>query len=76
MEGYTPPGYSGDRKYPVLYLLHGIGGNEDGLMTFSLRTRAYLKEKGVPHIWHVDDSAHDFNHWKSSLYWCAQQLFR
>jgi enterochelin esterase-like enzyme len=25
---YTPPGYSADRKYPVLYLLHGIGGNE------------------------------------------------
>jgi len=25
---YTPPGFSADRKYPVLYLLHGIGGNE------------------------------------------------
>jgi enterochelin esterase-like enzyme len=25
---YTPPGYSIDRKYPVLYLLHGIGGDE------------------------------------------------
>jgi enterochelin esterase-like enzyme len=25
---YLPPGYSPDRKYPVLYLLHGIGGNE------------------------------------------------
>jgi enterochelin esterase-like enzyme len=25
---YTPPGYSKDQKYPVLYLLHGIGGNE------------------------------------------------
>jgi enterochelin esterase-like enzyme len=25
---YLPPGYSSDRKYPVLYLLHGIGGNE------------------------------------------------
>jgi len=25
---YTPPGYSNDREYPVLYLLHGIGGNE------------------------------------------------
>ena len=24
---YTPPGYSKDSKYPVLYLLHGIGGN-------------------------------------------------
>ncbi len=25
---YTPPGYTKDQKYPVLYLLHGIGGDE------------------------------------------------
>jgi enterochelin esterase-like enzyme len=25
---YTPDGYSPDKKYPVLYLLHGAGGNE------------------------------------------------
>lgn len=25
---YTPPGYAKDIKYPVLYLLHGIGGDE------------------------------------------------
>jgi enterochelin esterase-like enzyme len=25
---YLPPGYSPDGKYPVLYLLHGIGGDE------------------------------------------------
>jgi enterochelin esterase-like enzyme len=25
---YTPPGYSSKVKYPVLYLLHGIGGDE------------------------------------------------
>ncbi len=25
---YTPPGYSADKKYPVLYLLHGIGGDK------------------------------------------------
>jgi enterochelin esterase-like enzyme len=28
MQVYTPPGYSRDKKYPVLYLLHGIGGDE------------------------------------------------
>jgi len=25
---YTPPGYLPEKKYPVLYLLHGIGANE------------------------------------------------
>jgi enterochelin esterase-like enzyme len=25
---YTPPSYSRSKKYPVLYLLHGIGGDE------------------------------------------------
>lgn len=25
---YTPPGYSESKTYPVLYLLHGIGGDE------------------------------------------------
>jgi enterochelin esterase-like enzyme len=25
---YTPPAYSKSKKYPVLYLLHGIGGDE------------------------------------------------
>lgn len=25
---YLPPGYSANAKYPVLYLLHGIGGDE------------------------------------------------
>jgi endo-1,4-beta-xylanase len=26
---YTPPGYSKDKKYSVLYLLHGLGGDEN-----------------------------------------------
>src|SRR4051794_19327663 len=29
MNIYTPPGYSKDHAYPVLYLLHGIGGDEN-----------------------------------------------
>jgi len=28
MQVYTPPGYSKKNRYPVLYLLHGIGGDE------------------------------------------------
>jgi enterochelin esterase-like enzyme len=32
---YTPPGYSKDEKYPVLYLLHGIGGDETEWQRFA-----------------------------------------
>ena len=32
---YTPPGFSPDRKYPVLYLLHGIGGDETEWQRFA-----------------------------------------
>ena len=28
MDVYTPAGYSSDKKYPILILMHGIGGNE------------------------------------------------
>jgi enterochelin esterase-like enzyme len=36
---YTPPGYSAGRKYPVLYLLHGIGGNETHWTAFGAADR-------------------------------------
>src|SRR5436853_27884 len=32
---YTPPGYSTDNRYPVLYLLHGIGGDETEWQRFA-----------------------------------------
>jgi enterochelin esterase-like enzyme len=35
MNVYTPPGYTTDRKYPVLYLLHGIGGDETEWQRFA-----------------------------------------
>jgi MYXO-CTERM domain-containing protein len=36
---YTPPGYSEAQQYPALYLLHGIGGNEN----------EWYQGGGVPH---------------------------
>jgi enterochelin esterase-like enzyme len=30
---YTPPGFSKSKKYPVLYLLHGIGGDKKEWLT-------------------------------------------
>lgn len=35
MQVYTPPGYSPDKKYPVVYLLHGIGGDETEWQRFA-----------------------------------------
>jgi enterochelin esterase-like enzyme len=37
---YLPPGYSKNTKYPVLYLLHGIGGDE----------YEWLRDGGKPNI--------------------------
>lgn len=39
MNVYTPPGYSKDKKYPVLYLLHGIGGDETEWQRFATPDR-------------------------------------
>jgi enterochelin esterase-like enzyme len=51
---YTPPGYSKDQKYPVLYLLHGIGGDEkewtrSGAANVVL-DNLYADKKAVPMI--------------------------
>src|SRR5207237_40789 len=32
---YTPPGYKPSKKYPLLYLLHGINGNEGNWIDWS-----------------------------------------
>lgn len=59
-----------------LKLLYVSCGNKDGLIRISQGVHGYLKEKNVPHIWHVDDHAHDFQHWKKGLYNFAQLLFK
>jgi enterochelin esterase-like enzyme len=51
-------------------------GKRDGLIRISQGVHAYLKEKKVPHVWHVDGNAHDAAHWKNSLYLFAQRIFR
>ena len=54
MQVYTPPGYSKDKKYPVLYLLHGIGGDESEWQRFvrvdSLMDNLIADRKAVPMI--------------------------
>jgi enterochelin esterase-like enzyme len=59
-----------------LKLLFVSCGNKDGLIRISQGVHAYLKEQNVPHIWHVDEHAHDFQHWKKGLYNFAQLIFK
>src|ERR1700712_315372 len=51
---YTPPGYSKSKKYPVLYLLHGIGGDEkewyNGGSPQVILDNLYAQNKIVPMI--------------------------
>ena len=51
-------------------------GNKDGLIRISQGVHAYLKEREVPHIWHVDEHAHDFQHWKKAFYNFSQLIFK
>jgi GH35 family endo-1,4-beta-xylanase/enterochelin esterase-like enzyme len=54
MNVYTPPGYSPEKKYPVLYLLHGIGGDETEWQRFAtpdvLLDNLIADQKAVPMI--------------------------
>lgn len=51
-------------------------GNKDGLIRISQNIHKFLKEHSVPHVWHVDGHGHDPQHWSSSLYWFAQEVFQ
>jgi enterochelin esterase-like enzyme len=59
-----------------LKLLYVSCGNKDGLINVSQGVHAYLKEKDIPHIWHVDGNGHDATHWRNNLYFFAQRIFR
>ena len=52
---YTPPGYeTSNEKYPILYLMHGIGGDEDAWMglgrTSQIMDNLIAQKKAVPMI--------------------------
>jgi enterochelin esterase-like enzyme len=59
-----------------LKLLYISCGNQDNLITNSQRVQRLLKEKGVPHIWHVDGRGHDGVHWANSLYHFGSRIFK
>ncbi|MFC1840882.1 alpha/beta hydrolase [Thermodesulfobacteriota bacterium] len=51
---YTPPNYDSNKKYPVLYLMHGIGGNETHWTTLcaanTILDNLIADKKAVPMI--------------------------
>jgi enterochelin esterase-like enzyme len=67
------PDPSAPKKLKLIWL---ACGNKDGLIRVSQGVHAYLKEHGVPHIWHVDGNAHDTPEWENNLYLFAQHIFR
>ena len=63
-------------KNARLKLLWISCGNKDGLINVSQGVHQYLKKNGIQHVWHVDGFGHDPQHWSSSLYWFAQNIFQ
>jgi len=65
-----------DPSVPKQLKLVWLGcGNRDGLIRISQAVHNYLKENGVPHIWHVDGNAHDTTEWDNNLYLFSEHLF-
>lgn len=50
-------------------------GDEDRLLTISERTRDYMVEHKVPHIFYKEPGKHDFKVWKNDLFNFSQLLF-
>ncbi len=73
----SPPDLVPDPEVPKkLKLIWLACGNKDGLLRVSQGVHAYLKEKGVPHVWNVDGNAHDTPEWQNNFYHFAQNLFQ
>jgi enterochelin esterase-like enzyme len=72
-EQLVPDPETAKKQLKLLYL---SCGNKDGLIRVSQGVHSYLKEKSVPHVWHVDEHGHDFQHWKKNLYNFAQLAFK
>ncbi len=64
------------RATEMLKLLWVSVGDKDGLASISQGVHAYLKEKGVPHVWHIDSGGHDFPVWRNDLFLFSQLIFK
>ena len=67
---YLPAGYDETKTYPVIYYLHGFGGNHHASKGFMERMDVLTREKKFPETiiiapdggisWYMDDYAGDF----------------
>ena len=69
---FVPDQKAANEKLKLLWI---ACGSKDGLIGVSQGVHQYLKEKGIPHVWHVDSNAHDNTEWDNNLYLFAQHLF-
>ena len=69
----VPDPASATQKLKLLWL---SCGNKDGLISISRGVHTYLKEKSVPHVWHMDGKAADMSEWRNNLYLFSQRIFR
>ena len=69
----VPDPAAATRQLKLLWL---SGGNKDGLIRISQGVHTYLKEKQVPHVWHVDGNGHDATHWRNNLWLFSQRIFK
>jgi enterochelin esterase-like enzyme len=72
-EQLVPDPAAATQKLKLLWL---SCGNKDGLIRVSQGVHAYLKEKQVPHVWHVDGNGHDATHWRNNLWLFSQRIFK
>jgi enterochelin esterase-like enzyme len=72
-EQLVPDPAAATQKLKLLWL---SCGNKDGLIRISQGLHTYLKEKNIPHVWHVDSNAHDSPEWRNNLHLFSQRLFR
>lgn len=72
-EQLVPDPAAATQKLKLLWL---SCGNKDGLIRVSQGVHGYLKEKNVPHVWHVDGNGHDATHWRNNLWLFSQRIFK
>jgi enterochelin esterase-like enzyme len=65
-----------DKARKKLKLLWISCGDNDNLITFSIRTHDYLQANDVPHIFYIEPGIHDFKVWKNDLYMFSKLLFK